>query len=324
MTYSNPASIIIPTGERIDALRECLQSLEQHAPNVETIVIGEKKDSATRQFLRDQFPTVKYLESDESSAVVKRNLGIAHSSNEILVFVDDDVVVEGKWLDNLLRHYADNTVGGVGGRVQIPGIDRSTSNFKTGVIEDGFVIGNWNPAISRPVEVEHLIGCNMSLRKAPVMKLGGFDNFFRSCNYREETDLCLRIRQLGHRIMFDPDAALVHKALGRKRQGERWVFYYLRNTLYLYLKYQTRRGDSLVRFLRRLIAPPSDYASLSGVKVRLNPITPLVVATGMVAGLLGYIGHQYGQPRRFNRHDQLLQGNKTGRGVSQRSTNRSR
>lgn len=291
MTHSYSASIIIPTGGRIDALGECLQSLKQHAPNAETIVIGEKRDPATRQFLHDRFPTVKYLEVDETSAVVKRNLGIAHASNEILIFVDDDVVIEDAWLGNLLRHYSDKSVGGVGGRVEIPGIGRSSSNFKTGIIENGFVIGNWNPALTKPVEVQHLIGCNMSLRKTPVLRLGGFDNFFRSRNYREETDLCLRVRAMGYRIMFDPDAALVHKAIGRKSQGGSWIFYYLRNTLYLYLKYQSRKGDSLVTFLRRLISPPREYAELSGVKVRLSPITPVVVASGLMAGFLGYIGH---------------------------------
>jgi GT2 family glycosyltransferase len=292
MSSGERVSIIIPTGERLKALTETLESIQRYAPRSEVIVIGNTNDELTRKTLRKTFPSVNYLESKEVSAVVKRNIGIAHASNEILVFVDDDVVVEDTWLENLLRHYRDSSVGAVGGRVKIPGVNIGSSVFKTGMIEDGFVIGNWNPPVTQIFEVQHLLGCNMSFRKAPVMKLGGFDNFFRSCNFREETDLCLRIRRLGYRILFDPNASLVHKATGRKSQGSRWIYYYIRNTVYLYLKYQVGRGSSMTRFFRKLIIPPREYAPLSGVKVRITPTTPVVAASAVLAGLLGYLGHR--------------------------------
>jgi GT2 family glycosyltransferase len=292
--FGESVSIVIPTGGRLDALTECLESLQEFAGRSEMIVIGDHGDQLTRRALLQRFPSVIYLESKESSAIVKRNLGIAHASNEILVFVDDDVVIEGSWLQNLIRHYRDGSVGGVGGRVKVPGLKTGPSNYKTGTIVDGFVIGNWNPPTTQPSEVKHLLGCNMSFRKAPVLKLGGFDNFFRSSNFREETDLCLRMGQLGYRLIFDPDASVLHKALGGRTRGTRWIFYYVRNTVYLYLKYQVKCGPSLVRFFRQLVFPPRDYAALSGVSVRISPITMLVATSGIVAGFLGYLGHQGG------------------------------
>jgi glycogen synthase len=285
-------SIIIPTGGRVEPVTECLGSIQRYAPTSEIIVIGDKKDVRTRRALLEGFPSVRYLESEESSAVVKRNLGIAHASNDILVFVDDDVVVDCAWRENLIRHYRDDSVGGVGGRVKVPGLKRGTPKYKTGVIEDGFIIGNWNPAATQAFEVQHLLGCNMSFRKAPVIRLGGFDNFFRACNFREETDLCLRVRQLGYRLVFDPDASLIHRAMGRRSQGPRWVYYYVRNTVYIYLKFQVGRGSSIPRFLRGLIFPPREYAALSGVEVRIGPLTPLVATSGIIAGFLGYLGHR--------------------------------
>jgi hypothetical protein len=80
--------------------------------------------------------------------------------------------------------------------------------------------------------------------------------------------------------------------LGRENRGTRWIYYYVRNTVYLYLKYQIKGGLSMVRFFRRLIYPPRDYVELSGVKANVTPITPLVVASGVIAGLLGYLGHR--------------------------------
>ncbi len=291
MALGETVSIIIPTGGRIAALTECLNSLQKCAPQGEIIVVGDERDQATRSALSEQFPTVRYFESEESSAVVKRNLGIAHASSKILVFVDDDVVVERFWLQNLIRHYSDESVGGVGGKVKIPGLETGSPRYKTGVIEDGFVIGNWNPPTTQPLEVQHLLGCNMSFRKAPVIRLGGFDNFFRACNFREETDLCLRMGRLGYRLIFDPDATVLHKALGRKSRDTRWIYYYVRNTVYLYLKYQVKGGLSVVRFFRRLIFPPRDYAAMSGVEVTVSPTMMLVATSGILSGFLGYLGH---------------------------------
>ncbi len=285
-------SIIIPTGGRLNALTEALQSIASYAPGNEIIVIGNKRDEGTRRVLHESFSSVKYIESDSPSAVVKRNLGIGQATKDILVFVDDDVMVQKGWMDKLLRHYSDSTVGGVGGRVKVPGLGEGSSRFKTGVIEDGFVFGNWNPPSSAPFEVEHLLGCNMSFRRAPVVRIGGFDNFFRSYNFREETDLCLRIGQLGYRLVFDPDASLIHKALGRTKQGNRWLYFYTRNTLYLYLKYQRKNGLSLLRFFHSLVYPPKDYAALSGVRVRITPAGGLAATGGVIAGFLGYLGHR--------------------------------
>jgi GT2 family glycosyltransferase len=292
MTSVEKVSVIIPTGGRTGPLSECLGSIQRYPPDSEIIVIGNKNDERTERVLLEKFPSVRYLECEESSAVVKRNMGIALASNDILIFVDDDVVVDSAWRENLLRHYGDDSVAAVGGRVEIPGLKRGTSNYRTGVIEDGFVIGNWNPAATEAFEVQHLLGCNMSFRKAPVIRLGGFDNFFRACNFREETDLCLRIRRLGYRIVFDPNANLVHKALGRRSQGARWIYYYIRNSVYLYMKYQFKSGLPAVRFFRRLIFPPKDYAALSGVKVSITPITLFVVSSGIISGFLGYLGHR--------------------------------
>jgi GT2 family glycosyltransferase len=292
MTLGEGISIVIPTGGRSDALTECLNSLQICAPQSEIIVVGDMRDEATKRVLLEQFPSVSYLETEHSSAVVKRNLGVVHASSEILVFVDDDVVVESSWLQNLIRHYSDESVGGVGGRVKIPGAKAGSPNYKTGVIEDGFVIGNWNPPTTEPSEVQHLLGCNMSFRKAPVLKLGGFDNFFRSSNFREETDLCLRMGRLGYRLIFDPDATVFHKALGRKAGSTRWIYYYVRNTVYLYLEYQVKSGLSALRFFRRLLFPPKDYAALSGVNVSISPITMLAATSGLLAGFLGYLGHK--------------------------------
>lgn len=286
------ATVIIPTGGRAEALEGTLTSLKHFAPQSEVIVIGNKNDEPTAKLLRESFSNVRYLEAQDPSAVVKRNMGIAKASNDILVFVDDDVVVEINWLSNLLRHYDDGSVGGVGGRVKIPGIGTGPTNLRTGSIRDGFVIGNWNPPITSTIEVQHLLGCNMSFRRDLLVQLGGFDNFFRRFNFREETDLCLRVKGLGKKLLFDPEAGLVHKTRSRHGQGPRWVFYYARNTLYIYLRHMRRTGSSFLRFLNQLFFPPRSYAAMSGTFVHITPATLVAAISGIMAGALGFQAHK--------------------------------
>jgi GT2 family glycosyltransferase len=287
-------SIIIPTARRPISLEECLKSLQRHAAGSEIIVVGEKDDELTRKLMKS-YSLAEYLENEGFSRVVARNMGIARASRDILVFVDDDVVVEPGWLENLLSHYADDSVGGVGGRVRIQGLERDASPYKTGAIIDGFVIGNWDGANLRTVDVQHLPGSNMSFRKKLVLMAGGFDNFFRVFSFREDTDLCLRVSLLGYRLVFEPTASLVHKGLGRNNAGARWIFEYVRNTFYLYMRYE-RQSGGMLSFLRRLIFPPKDYAALAGVTVRINPISPLVAVCGLIGGFFGYVGHRDPQP----------------------------
>jgi GT2 family glycosyltransferase len=59
-------------------------------------------------------------------------------------------------------------------------------------------------------DVESAPGGNMSFRRALIRQLGGFDENFIGNAFREETDFCLRLRTTGHRIRFDPEAAVLH------------------------------------------------------------------------------------------------------------------
>ena len=50
----------------------------------------------------------------------------------------------------------------------------------------------------------------MSFRRELILNLGGFDVRFAGNGFREETDFCLRLRNRSYKIVFDPDAAILH------------------------------------------------------------------------------------------------------------------
>jgi GT2 family glycosyltransferase len=60
----------------------------------------------------------------------------------------------------------------------------------------------------RAQEVEALMGAALLVRRAALEDVGGFDEDFFF--YAEESDLIARLRARGWRVLYDPDAAVVH------------------------------------------------------------------------------------------------------------------
>ena len=143
-----------------------------------------------------------------------RNTGIACSTGEIIAFIDDDSMVQPGWLGALLEVYRDKTIGAAGGRVIAmpePYCDEIKGPPRLQVTRLGSVIAKDAGLVSEErAEVDHLIGCNMSFRRTALEEVGGFDLNFTLTNLREETDLCLRVKRAGWRIVFEPGIAVVH------------------------------------------------------------------------------------------------------------------
>lgn len=65
------------------------------------------------------------------------------------------------------------------------------------------------PLPGAPVPVEAISGALMLVRRSVLDEIGGWDEgYFLHC---EDLDLCMRIRQRGWRILFVPDAPVVHE-----------------------------------------------------------------------------------------------------------------
>jgi len=170
-----------------------------------------------------------------------RNLGIRKSKGEIIAFLDDDSIPCKWWLKNLVRAYKyGKTVGGVGGRVvsSLKELNRSSADLPTGIITPfGHVVFNFNSCYRK--YVEWIRGCNMSFRKNALCSVGGFDENLDPVSQSEDIDLCLRVRNAGYDIVFEPEAVVIHKSAkkgGMRTAYHQTVFWNIRNTTYIYLR----------------------------------------------------------------------------------------
>jgi glycosyltransferase involved in cell wall biosynthesis len=143
-----------------------------------------------------------------------RNTGVRAAGGDVVAFLDDDAAAEPGWADKLISHYRDGTVAGVGGYARPVWPDARPPWLPT---EFDWVVGcSYTGQPTRLAPVRNPIGCNMSLRRSVVDKVGGFRSEVGRVGTTpvgcEETELFIRIRadQASNQVLFDPDIRVEH------------------------------------------------------------------------------------------------------------------
>ena len=224
-------SVIIITLNRPDYVYRCLECLfaQEHKPD-QIIVVDSSEDDRTRKVVA-KYPNVLYLRNEKGYGHMthSRNIGLQHAIGDIIAFLDDDAYAHPEWLTNLLATYTDPSIGGVGGRTlnNQPGEEILGVNKIGQLSSNGAVLGYFAADPGRVIEVDHTIGANMSFRREVLAQLGGFRESYPGISgLREDTDICLRVKRLGYRILFNP-AALVDHIGAPQGKGSRFDFRYI-------------------------------------------------------------------------------------------------
>ncbi len=209
-------SIIIITCNRPFLLKHCLDRVLAQSYSHKEIIVVDSSSNAQSELVLAYYPSVLSvrLQGQRHNMPQARNEGIAVSSGDIIAFIDDDSMVQVGWLEALVSVYSDGMVGAAGGRVigiPEPYCDQVAGSPRLVVASSGRVIAKDAGLVSTDqVEVDHLIGCNMSFRYKALEQVGGFDPHYTLTNLREETDLCVRVKKAGWQIVFNPSIAVIH------------------------------------------------------------------------------------------------------------------
>lgn len=201
-------SILICSRDRRSELRKMVDVLNlmdtSHAFDV--VVVEETNDPSPIEGVHYFQHPVK-----DHGFPYARNLSIAKSTGDILVFVDDDCQIKGKWLDNLLKPFQDKSVVGVQGGVVVPegtnavGWAETILGFPGGgikrILESG---GN----VQDTVEISTL---NSAYRRWAIEAVGGFNDRLKWGG--EDYLLAKKVCRLG-KCLFVPDALVAHRTRG--------------------------------------------------------------------------------------------------------------
>ena len=228
-------SVIIPTYGREETLRDTIEAvLQQDYPCFEVLVVDQtsihKPPIQTYLERRSHLEEIRWFRVKWASLPGARNYGVRRSKGEIILFIDDDVQLPTGYLQAHAGNYLDRPeVGAVAGRV----FDRMKLADSAQAEGEAYTVENLPPQAMDPgiawyyIDLVHTVkpqqvisarGCNMSFRRSIFSQHGiWFDERFRGSAVREESDFCLRLRQTGYLIWYDPGANLVH--LGEETGG---------------------------------------------------------------------------------------------------------
>ena len=93
-------SVYITTYNRRELVERAINSvMAQNYSHIEIIVADDGSTDGTQEFISTNYPDIKYLKSTNKGVSAARNLGIRHSQNDWLAFLDSD----DEWLPNKLE-----------------------------------------------------------------------------------------------------------------------------------------------------------------------------------------------------------------------------
>jgi len=242
-------SVIIPTCTgREKEIKETVKSiLSSDLRNVKEIILAIDKSKEILRYaskLRKNNKKIKIVFSPVKRGRCKaKNEAARKARGEILLFLDDDVEIEDKNYFNIISSdFSGKHIGAVSAREiklkKTSPLKKKIFGKKIGKITTlGDVISNFDSNPGRKIFVGALPGCNFAVRKNVFFEIGGFDeNYDIGTAYREETDLQIRIKRLGYKLVFDPRTYVIHKEKEDKKGFHKWIkWYYVLNT-YFYLK----------------------------------------------------------------------------------------
>ncbi len=219
-------SIIIPTRDRIELLSRCLESLFEKTTyaDYEVIVVDHQSaDPKAHAFYKTQVEQQKirllsYPHPFNFSAICNR--AAQEARGEYLLFLNNDTQgIDPTWLTRMMGHAQRRDVGIVGARLIYP---------ITGRIQHSGMILGLGKGADRPYHrilhftepgymgrmhltqnLSAVTGACLLIRKTVFEEVSGFDEQ-RHKIFLGDVDLCLKVSRRGYKIVWTPDATLLH------------------------------------------------------------------------------------------------------------------
>jgi len=222
-------SAIIPTFNRPAVLRRTLASVFALDPLPHELFVVDQSDDvdeALPAFLK-QAPAdlhVHYIRHRPADAQAARNRAALAATGDVLLYLDDDVLVEKDLIAAHLANYADGSIGAVAGFYLEPG-EQPTEQLPPEYFRKHTGWIYFPHGYTRRTDGAPLPTCNGSIRRDVLLRTGGFDqNYIRTV--LDDTDLSCRLRTIGVRIVHDPSARAIHlkEPSGGRRPSGRNAF----------------------------------------------------------------------------------------------------
>lgn len=240
------ATIIILNYNTRDLTLACLAKFYSQIPSDwRVIVVDNASSDGSADAIEKAYPAIDVIRSAKNLGFSGgNNLGIAQADTEALILLNSDVYVDANTLAGVVQNLLSNPIAAALSP-KLLNEQREPQAFAYGNDPTIFYLLKraWNAIIYRrslhdwdikhPIAVDWISGACLCVKKAVVDQVGMMDDRFFL--YFEDNDWCLRMREHGWRVIYDPHYQVIH--LGgsseKKRRKANQIYY---NSLILFYK----------------------------------------------------------------------------------------
>lgn len=227
-------SIIIPVYNRLDEVRDLLESLSKQSDKDFEVVLVEDGSSlpcvgAVKEF--EHLVDVKYFFKENEGRSIARNYGLERAKGSYFLFFDSDCVIPEQYISTLKaaleKDFTDCFGGPDAAHSSFSDTQKAINYSMTSFLTTGGIRGG-------KVQLEKFVPrtFNMGFSRRVWEKVGGFREMFS-----EDIDMSTRIRQAGFSISLIRDAFVYHKRRVNMQLFCRQVYVFGMSRITLYLLY---------------------------------------------------------------------------------------
>lgn len=253
-------SIVIPTLDREEELKDALDSILRQTKLPKEIIIVDDSDNYKTRDLIEQMHrnflnkgiTLKYLrKKEEKNLAMSKNIGVTQATGEISLFLDDDVILDKEYVREILKIYERNPNAiGVQGYIISESIHTCSSRLVNLVHKIFFLFfkekdkcrvlpsGRSTYPIHLPTRI---IKCQwlsgIASYKKNIFKEFEFDENLKEYSLGEDKDFSYRIyKRYPNSLYMTPHAKLIHKSSPSKLNSRCKIYIETIYPAYLFFK----------------------------------------------------------------------------------------
>jgi GT2 family glycosyltransferase len=234
-------SVIIPTKNRADDLQHTLEGLVGQTRRPDQIVVVDQSSVPSLDPAGVPIAVTYIYDPNISGAAVARNVAMDRATGDIWIFLDDDVILEPKYVEEIILAYSPGVAGvsGIITNYSVPPIARRLFEnlFVRGPFRDDRQPIYWhaNDLKSHDPQRVRQFGCGVMSFRASVIRALRFDPKLTGCSLAEDIDFCARLPR-GAVLLIAPNARLFHKRSELGRAEAHWLDAHAQSSTYMRLR----------------------------------------------------------------------------------------
>ncbi|MCC6437212.1 MAG: glycosyltransferase [Acidimicrobiales bacterium] len=308
-------SIVIPVFNRADMTERCLRALAPTVEGVavELVVVDNGSSDGSAELVERLWPGATIVRNAANQGFARGcNQGVAAARAERIVILNNDTEPRPGWLEALLGHLEDPSVGLVAPKLLFP--EGTLQHGGMWLVEDrklGLPLNAVHryyrepadtAAVNEVCDLQLVTGAVLAVRRSVFAEVGGFDEgYWNGC---EDVELCLAVGAVGYGVRYEPASVLVHHESASG--AERW----------------TKLNENLRRLTERWAARarPDVIIAADGSVVPTGGTFPLPAAPGGLRVALEGAAFQFHSLAQVNRELAVRLAAEHGFAIAARST----